>query len=115
MMPNITGLLARAGINTIWRWPFYVVGIGVISFAWRRKVDLENIAFGVAVTLLIAPHLHLADTDLLVVAGWLLPAIAFPLASVALIATNQNPIVGALIIVFVGTACIIRPARNIPN
>lgn len=67
-MYNITGILARAGLNHFWSWPIFVFGIVSVCFLWRRKgVSLSTFSIGIIVSLFTAPHVHLWDLSLLII------------------------------------------------
>jgi hypothetical protein len=36
-MYNVTGILARSGLNHFWSWAVFVLAIVVICILWRRK------------------------------------------------------------------------------
>lgn len=68
-MYNVTGILARSGLNHFWSWPIFVLGIVFVCILWRRKgLNLSTFSIGVIVTVFTAPHVHLWDLSLLIIA-----------------------------------------------
>lgn len=84
IMFNTTGLLARAGISTVWAWPIYTAGIvGLSLFFISRGITPRSLSFAIVVMVFTCPHLFFYDLSYLA-----LPLIfAHPLA----------PMVGSLI------------------
>lgn len=67
-MSNIAGILARAGISTLWSWPFYVAGVVAICWMWRRHgLSLRSISLALVIVTFTAPHVHPWDSAPLVV------------------------------------------------
>ena len=67
-MYNVTGILARAGLNHFWSWPIYVLAILVICVLWNRKgLTPATISIAIVVTVFTAPHVHLWDLSLLII------------------------------------------------
>ena len=68
-MYNTTGLLARSGINHMWSWPIFVLGIISVCVLWRLKgITVSTFSIGVIITVFTAPHVHLWDLSLLMIA-----------------------------------------------
>jgi len=66
-MYNVTGMLARAGLNHFWAWPLFILGIGFISVIWKRKgLNWATISIALIVSVFTAPHVHLWDLSLLI-------------------------------------------------
>lgn len=67
-MYNVTGILARAGVNHFWSWPIFILGIVFVCFLWRRKgITLSTFSIGVIISVFTAPHVHLWDLSLLII------------------------------------------------
>lgn len=67
IMFNTTGLLARAGVSTVWAWPIYVAGIVWLSyFLGQRGVNQRSLSFAIVVTVFTCPHLFFYDLSYLV-------------------------------------------------
>jgi uncharacterized membrane protein len=67
-MYNVTGILARAGLNHFWSWPTYVLAILGTCVLWKRKgLTPSTISIAIVVTVFTAPHVHLWDLSLLII------------------------------------------------
>lgn len=67
-MYNVTGLLARAGLNHFWSWPVFILGIVFICILWKRKgLNSSTISIAIIVSVFSAPHVHLWDLSLLII------------------------------------------------
>jgi hypothetical protein len=67
-MYNVTGMLARAGLNHFWSWLFFLLGIVFVCLLWRRKgLNSATISIAIIVSVFTAPHVHLWDLSLLII------------------------------------------------
>ncbi len=84
-MVNLTGLLARAGLNPFLAWPAFALAIAATSLLWRYKgTGLTELCLGVVAAVFTAPHLHLHDAALLLLPLALTPAWVTALTALAL-------------------------------
>lgn len=87
-MYNVTGILARAGLNHLWSWPIFLLGIVFICVLWkRRNITPATISVAVVVTVFTAPHVHLWDLSLLIIALLILHPLAPALGSLLILST----------------------------
>jgi hypothetical protein len=87
-MYNVTGILARAGLNHFWTWPLFIVAILFICILWNRKgLNSATISIAIIVTVFTAPHGHLWDLSLLIIPLLRLHRLAPTLGSLIIIAT----------------------------
>lgn len=87
-MYNVTGILARAGINHFWSWPIFLLGIVFICVLWkRRNVTPATISVAIIVSVFTAPHVHLWDMSLLIIALLTVHPIAPALGSLLILST----------------------------
>lgn len=64
-MFSITGLLTRAGLGRLWAWPIYAAAIVVISWLWRKRLNLHTHMLGIVLAVFASPHLFTHDLSLL--------------------------------------------------
>jgi hypothetical protein len=87
-MYNVTGMLARAGLNHFWSWLFFVAGIVFISVLWKRKgLNSATISIAIIVSVFTAPHVHLWDLSLLISPLLTLHRLAPAVGSLIIVAT----------------------------
>ncbi len=87
---NLTGLLARSGMNTAWAWRFYLLTFIGISLLWRaRGVTPANVSLAIILTLFTVPHQHYYDLALLAVPAVLIPRLALSLMALFLVTTTS--------------------------
>lgn len=68
IMFNATGLLARAGISSLWAWPIYVAAIvGLCVYLKKKGITLGTLSMIVLITVVSCPHLFFYDLSYLVV------------------------------------------------
>lgn len=66
-MFSITGLLTRAGLGRLWAWPIYAAVIVVISWLWRKRLNLHTHMLGIVLAVFASPHLFTHDLSLLAI------------------------------------------------
>lgn len=87
-MYNVTGILARSGINHFWSWPIFLLGIVFICVLWkRRNITPATISCGVIVSVFTAPHVHLWDLSLLIIALQIFHPLAPAVGSLLILST----------------------------
>jgi hypothetical protein len=87
-MYNVTGILARSGLNHFWSWAVFVLAIVVICILWRRKgLNLATISIAIILSVFTAPHVHLWDLSLLIIPLLPLHRLAPTVGSLIIIAT----------------------------
>src|SRR6185369_9486072 len=92
-MYNVTGILARAGLNHFWTWPIYVLAIIGICVLWNRKgLTPATISIAIIVSVFTAPHVHLWDLSLLIIPLLTLHRLAPAIGSLIIIAAFPFPI-----------------------
>ena len=87
-MYNVTGILARSGLNHFWVWPIFLLAIVSVCILWKRKnLNLATISIGIIVSIFTAPHVHLWDLSLLILPMLTLHRLAPAIGSLIIIAT----------------------------
>lgn len=86
-MYNVTGILARAGVNHFWSWPVYGLAIVAVSLLWKRKgITPATLSIALVLSVFTAPHVHLWDLSLLIIPLLLLHRLAPAIGSLIVIA-----------------------------
>lgn len=86
-MYNVTGILARTGLNHFWSWPAFILAIVTISVLWRRKkITPATLSIALVLSVFTAPHVHLWDLSLLIVPLLLLHRLAPAIGSLVIVA-----------------------------
>lgn len=87
-MYNLTGILARSGLNHFWSWPIFLFSIVLISILWQRKgITPATVSIGVIFSVFTAPHVHLWDLSLLIIVLLTLHPLAPAIGSLLIIST----------------------------
>ncbi len=85
-MYNLTGILARSGVNHFWSWPVFVLGIILVCILWNRKgITPATVSIAVIVSVFTAPHVHLWDLSLLIIVLLTLHPLALAIGSLLII------------------------------
>lgn len=86
-MYNITGFLARAGVNHFWSWLFFATAIVTTFVLWRReRITPATLSIALVLSVFTAPHVHLWDLSLLIIPLLLLHRLAPAIGSLIVIA-----------------------------
>lgn len=115
-MCNVTGILVRSGISTVWRWPAYALGIVVVAGIWLKLgVNLKTIGLAVIVVLFTGPHAHTYDLALLVVPFLLVNPLTVLISSLFMLLTyyrDQDFLVAYLLMAYLGVSIALKLKSN---
>ena len=92
-MYNVTGILARSGLNHFWSWAVFILAIIFISILWKLKgLNIATISIAIILSVFTAPHVHLWDLSLLIIPLLPLHRLAPTVGSLIIIATFPFPL-----------------------